>query len=214
LNLSLALLLCASAVHAAQVQVIALTQGKATLVIDAARPRTLSAGDVSPEGVRLVSATSEAAVIEIDGKRRTLALGTSYRQAGTAATPAAIGSSVVLTADNEGHFFVTGMINNSAAVRFMVDTGASFVSISAEDARRAGINYLAGQRGSTLTASGVAPVYRVKLDTLKIGDVTLYNVDASVHTSGKLPIGLLGMSFLNRMEMKRDASALTLTRRY
>jgi len=194
--------------------VIALTNGKATLVIDSSKPRTMSAGERSPEGVRLVSATSESAVIEIDGKRMTLALGTNYREAAPAENKAAIGSRIVISADSRGHFLVNGMINSSASVRFLVDTGASLVSISADDARRAGIDYLKGQRSLTQTASGVAPVYRVKLDTVKIGDITLYNVDAAVHVSGQLPIGLLGMSFLNRMEMKRDASALTLTRRY
>ena len=208
-----ALLLCALPATAAQIQVVALTAGKATVVIDNGRPRTLTAGQVSPEGVRLVSATPESAVVEFEGKRLTLALGTSYREAApTAESPP--GRSVVVSADSQGHFLVSGMINGAASVRFLVDTGASLVSISADDARRAGINYLAGQRGMTQTASGVAPVYRVKLDVLKVGDITVYNVDAAVHTSGQLPIALLGMSFLNRMEMKRDGVALTLTRRY
>ena len=194
-------------------QVIALTNGKATLVIDNAKPRTLASGQVSPEGVRLISATPESAVLEIDGKRQTMALGTSYRVA-PSSSDAAIGNRVVLSPDSHGHFMVTAMINGSAAVRFLVDTGASLVSISAEDARRAGINYLTGQRGLSQTASGITHVYRVKLDTLKVGDITVYNVDAAVHTSGHLPVGLLGMSFLNRMEMKRDGAALTLTRRF
>jgi aspartyl protease family protein len=201
-------------IAARQVQVIALTNGKATLVVDDSRPRTLSAGQTSPEGVRLISATPESAVIEIDGKRRALALGTSYREAAPASSASGAGRSVVVGADSHGHFVLNGLINGAASVRFLVDTGASLVSISADDARRAGINYLAGQRGLTQTASGIATVYRVKLDTIKIGDITLYNVDAAVHTSGKLPIALLGMSFLNRMEMRRDGVALTLTRRF
>jgi aspartyl protease family protein len=213
-NLSLAILLCPSALHAAQIEAVALTHGKATLVIDAARPRTLSSGQVSPEGVRLISANPDGAVIEFEGKRRTLTLGTSYRAAAASSSTSAVGSRVVLSADTQGHFVVTGMINNAASVRFLVDTGASLVSISAEDARRAGINYMAGRPGRTRTASGVAPVYQVKLDTLKVGEIVLYNVDAAVHTSGQLPIALLGMSFLNRMDMKRDGVSLTLTRRY
>ena len=212
--LGLALLLCPLSSHAAQVQVIALTEGKATLVIDRAKPRTLSAGQVSPEGVRLVSASSEAAVVEIDGKRTTLALGSYYRPPAESSGNAAIGSSVIIPADGQGHYLVSGTINGAASVRFLVDTGATMVSISAEDARRAGVNYLSGQRGLTQTASGITQVYRVKLDTLKVGDITLYNVDAAVHVGGQLPIGLLGMSFLNRMEMKRDGTALTLIRRY
>ena len=189
-------------------------EGKATLVIDNARPRTLAVGQVSPEGVRLVAANSEGAVIEIDGKRSQLALGAYYRGGNPASDGSSAGSRVVIPADSQGHFLVTATINGAASVRFLVDTGATMVSISQEDARRAGVNYLAGQRGLTQTANGVAPVYRVKLDSHKVGDITLYNVDAAVHMSGQLPIGLLGMSFLNRMEMKRDSAALTLIRRY
>ena len=211
--LSLALLLVPSRVLAADIQVIALTNGKATIIVDGGKPRTLGAGQSTPEGVRLISATSENAVLEVQGQRRTLALGTSYRVATTSDT-ASVGNKVVLAADNQGHFVVNGMINNAASVRFLVDTGASVVSISTDDARRAGINYLAGERAYSQTASGMTTVYRVKLDTLKIGDITIYNVDAAIHTSGQLPIGLLGMSFLNRMEMKRDGSMLTLTRRF
>jgi len=212
-HLALALCLCTWPAIAAQIQIIALTSGKATIVVDAAKPRTLSAGQISPEGVRLISATSEAAVIEFEGRRHTMALGTSYRAAGTD-PGASVGRSVAITGDNQGHFFVSGMLNGAASVRFLVDTGASLVSISADDARRAGIDYLSGQRSMTQTASGVAPIYRVKLDTVKIGDIVLYNVDAAVHVGGRLPIALLGMSFLNRMEMRRDAGMLTLTRRY
>jgi aspartyl protease family protein len=214
LHVSAALCLFPWSVHAAQVQVIGLTEGKATLVIDSARPRTLSVGQVSPEGVRLIGATSESAVVEVDGKRSTLQLGSHYRAGPDASAKGAVGSSVVIPADGQGHFLVTGTINRSASIRFLVDTGATMVSISADDARRAGIQYLSGQRVYTQTASGVAPVYRVKLDSVQIGDITLYNVDAAVHVSGALPIGLLGMSFLNRMEMKREGAALTLIRRY
>jgi aspartyl protease family protein len=207
------LLLLPGSLEAAEVKVIALTEGKATLVIDNARPRTLAAGQVSPEGVKLVAATPESAIIEIDGKRSTLVLGAYYRGAPDSAA-SANGARVVIAADTQGHFLVSGTINGAASVRFLVDTGATMVSINADDARRAGVNYLSGKRSLTQTANGVAPVYRVKLDTLKVGDITLYNVDAAVHVSGHLPIGLLGMSFLNRMEMKRDGVSLTLTRRF
>jgi aspartyl protease family protein len=213
-HLSLALLLCPWTVQAAQVQVIALTEGKATLVIDGAKPRTLAAGQLSPEGVRLIEATPQAAVVEVDGKRSTLALGAYYRPAAEASGTSGIGSSVVIAADARGHYLVNGTINGAASVRFLVDTGATMVSISADDARRAGIAYLSGQRGLTQTASGIVQVYRVKLDTVKVGDITLYNVDATVHPGSGLPIGLLGMSFLNRTEMRREGAALTLIRRY
>jgi aspartyl protease family protein len=86
--------------------------------------------------------------------------------------------------------------------------------LSSADARRAGVNYLSGARALTQTANGVVPVYAVKLDSLRIGDITVNNVDASVIEGDKLPVALLGMSFLNRMEMRREGTTLTLIRRY
>src|SRR5690606_14969271 len=129
--LGVAFLLFPWAALAAQVQVIALTAGKATLVIDDAKPRTLAVGQVSPEGVRLIAANSEAAVVELDGKRRTLALGASYRAAPHAQS--GVGNRVVIPADSQGHFLVSGTINGAASVRFLVDTGATVVSISVDD---------------------------------------------------------------------------------
>ncbi|MBS1138241.1 MAG: hypothetical protein H6R11_2195, partial [Proteobacteria bacterium] len=56
-------------------------------------------------------------------------------------------------------------------------------------------------------------VWRVKLSSLQVGDITLHDVDAAVHAQD-LPLGLLGMSFLNRMEMKRDGDTMTLRKRF
>jgi len=64
------------------------------------------------------------------------------------------------------------------------------------------------------TANGTAAVYLVKLDAVRVGDITVNNVDAVVVEDGKLGIALLGMSFLNRMEMKRAGDTLTLIKRY
>lgn len=57
-------------------------------------------------------------------------------------------------------------------------------------------------------------VYRVKLNTLKIGIIVLNNVDVAVIEGGSPPVVLLGMSALNRLDMKRDNSILTLTKKY
>lgn len=203
-----------TAAHAADVQVVAVMNGRATLIVNGGRPRTLSAGQSTPEGVRLVSVSPDSAVVEVGGARHAISMGSSYRMSGSTGGAGPLGQSVSITADREGHFLVTGTVNNTATLRFLVDTGASLISISADDAMRAGINYVAGERSLSQTASGVTPIYRVKLDSVRIGDIVVYNVDAAVHTSGRLPISLLGMSFLNRMEMRREGSTLTLTRRY
>jgi aspartyl protease family protein len=120
---------------------------------------------------------------------------------------------VALIADSRGHFVTTGNVNGMP-LRFLVDTGASVIALSVDDAKRAGVNYLAGSRGQVQTANGIATVYLVKLDAVKVGEILLNNVDAAVIDGNKLPIALLGMSFLNRMEMKRAGDTLTLIQRY
>jgi len=204
-------ILAAGAAAAADINVVGLTAGKAVVSIDGGKPRTLSVGQVTPEGVKLIAATSESAVFEVNGERRTLAVGQGAAVANTSAARG--GDTVTLFADSRGHFTTVGVVNG-ISLRFLVDTGASSVVLSSTDARRAGVNYLAGRRALTQTANGVVPIYAVKLDSLRIGDITLNNVDAAVIEGSGLPIALLGMSFLNRMEMKRDGMTLTLIRRY
>lgn len=210
-SVALLLVLAPVAGWAADITVTALFNGKAVLVVDGGKPRTLASGDVTAEGVKLLSATSEAAVVEYNGQRRTLTLGDATR-IGVASTASGSGQ-VILTADARGHFVTTGLING-VSVRFLVDTGASSVALSTAEARRLGINYLAGTRAHASTANGIVPVYRVKLDTVRVGDITLNNVDADVVDGTGLNIALLGMTFLNRTQMKRDGDTLTLVRRY
>jgi len=209
--LAVIFLLLPLAAPAAEVNLIGLFSGKAVLVIDGGKPRTMAAGDTSPEGVRLISANSESAVVEIDGRRQTLAPGQQGYAA--AARPDSGTASVILNADARGHFVTTGTING-ISIQFLVDTGASAITFSSSDARRLGINYLAGSRAQTQTANGIVPVYKVKLDTVRVGGVTANNVDAVIIEGNGLPIALLGMSFLNRMDMKRDGLTMTLTKRY
>ena len=208
---SVGLALAAFAAHAADITVTALFNGKAVLVIDGGKPRTLSAGQVSPEGVRLVSATSEAAVIELNGQRQTLTIGAGMRVGGAAAASGA--GQVTLTADARGHFSAIGAING-VTVRFMVDTGATSVALSSVEARRLGVNYLAGTQVAVNTAAARLPAYRVQLDTVRVGDITLNNVEGLVLEGNYPQEALLGMSFLNRIQMSREGDRLTLIRRY
>lgn len=191
---------------------VGLFANKAVVIIDGAKPRTMSVGQTSPEGVRLISADSESATFEIDGKRETLRPG---QQGVYSSSPAQASGQkkIVLTADSRGHFFAVGTING-VSTRFMVDTGATAISLSSEEAKRTGVNYLSGRRVLTQTANGVVPVYRVRVDRVSIGGITLSNIDAIVIEGGRLPVALLGMSFLNRMEMRREGDTLTLIQRY
>jgi aspartyl protease family protein len=209
------MLLIASTAHANDISVAALFTGKAALVINGGAPRTVSVGQSTPEGIRLISADSSSAVIEFQGKRQTLTLGGSGRLGGGGPVGGSGSStgSVTLTADSQGHYMTLGQINGGT-VQFMVDTGATAIAMSSTRARQLGINYVNGQRGFTQTANGRAAAYRVTLDTVKIGDITLHAVDAVVLEGDNLPIVLLGMSFLNRTEMKRDGQSLTLIKRF
>ncbi|MFZ3320910.1 MAG: TIGR02281 family clan AA aspartic protease [Usitatibacter sp.] len=206
--LSFILLAAAGVANATDVNVIGLFPGKAVVSINRGPPRTLSAGVASPEGVTLISTTHTNAVLEIDGKRQTLEMGQDYQ------TPDRTSGkqSVTLPMDSSGHFITDGMVNGSH-IRFLVDTGATVVSIPASEATRLGIDYQKGNLGYSITADGRrVPSWRVMLDTVQVGDVTLLNVEGSVSAGMGFP--LLGMSFLNRMEMRREGESLTLIKRY
>jgi aspartyl protease family protein len=194
-----------------EITVVGLSMGKAVVTYgNSTHPRVLRDGDSLSATIKLIKATPESALFEVNGKRRSLSLGTSQLSNGRSMFSAS--SSVTLVADSRGHFMTTGTINGGT-VQFLVDTGATMISMGMADARRIGVNYLDGERGSTRTANGVARVYRVKLDSVRVGDITLNNVDALVHES-EMPFVLLGMSFLNRVEMRREGTDLTLTKRY
>ena len=209
LNLALFLFLPCLA-GATDVNVVGLTNGMAVVTIDGGKPRTLRAGDVTPEKVRLISATSEAAVFEIAGKRQTLAMGQSISVGGSAGGA----QRAAIVSDGKGHFFAMAVVNG-VSIRFLVDTGATLVTISSGDARRAGVNYLSGERIVLQTANGLASAYRVKFDTVRVGEIVLNNIDGVVVEGNLLGgSGLLGMSFLNRTEMRRESDTLTLIRRY
>jgi aspartyl protease family protein len=182
---------------------------KALLVIDGT-PKTLSVG-ATAQGVKLVAVTADGAVVEVGGKRLNLAIGAAQVNLGSA-NSAGGGTRIVLSAGTGGHFVTDGTINGHS-VRFLVDTGATNVSIGRAEAQRMGIDWKKGQRGYSMTANGTVEVHRVRLATVRIGDVTVYDVDATV-SPASLPVVLLGNSFLSRFQMKRENDLLTLDKRF
>ena len=182
---------------------------KALLVIDGA-PRMLATGG-SAQGVRLLTLGGDRAEIEVGGKRVALILGGAQVNLGGAA-PAGGGTRIVLPMGSGGHFFADGSINGKGA-QFMVDTGATNVSMGRAAAERMGVAWQRGTPGLSSTANGTIVVHRVKLDQVRVGEVTLYNIDASV-VPVEMPHVLLGNSFLSRFQMKRENDLLTLERRF
>lgn len=189
------------------VSVMGLYKDKAIVSIDGGKPRTLSAGQ-AVQGVKLIAANSDSASFEVDGSRRTLGMGQSF----AGGVPTGGRQSVSLTADARGHFAASGSLNGFPTT-MLVDTGATAITISAAEARRIGLDYKAGYAAGVGTAAGVVPAWRVTFNTVKVGGITVNQVDGMVVENGP-SVPLLGMSFLNRMEMKRDGQTMTLTQRF
>lgn len=198
----------------AQAQSVALSGmlGKqALLVVDGAAPKSVAAGE-SFRGVKVISTQGEQAVIEIGGKRQTLRVGDAPVSVGSGVGAGAGGNKVVLTAGSGGHFVTQGQINGRT-MQLVVDTGATMVSLSVADAERIGLNYKGGQAGHVSTANGVIPAWRTRLDSVRVGDVTVYGVDALV-SSGSMPYVLLGNSYLSHFQMTRSNEQMVLEKRY
>jgi aspartyl protease family protein len=207
--LALALAAVPAVGSATDVNVIGLFPGKAVVAINRGAPRTLTVGETTPDGIRLVSVDRSSATLEFDGKRERLEMGQFFETAAASGSR----SAVTLPADSRGQFVTSGQVNG-AHLRFVVDTGATYVNIPASEIRRLGIDLAGAQRGATMTANGPVTVYKVNLESVSVGGLTLYNVEATVHPMPGMDVGLLGMSFLNRTEMKREGDTLTLTKRY
>jgi aspartyl protease family protein len=202
--------LISACVSATDVTVAGLFPNKAVVQIDGGALQTLSVGQKSVEGVVLLSVDRDVATFDIQGKRITIGMG----HARISASPSSAASAVIYS-DTAGHFIADGQING-VPTRFLVDTGATHIALSASEARRLGLDYRKGKRAMTATANGNAPVYLISLDLVRLGNITVYGVDAVVMDSEdrSMPLPLLGMSFLNRMDMKREGDIMTLTKRF
>ena len=117
----------------------------------------------------------------------------------------------MLPAADGGHFVTAGSINGKA-VQFMVDTGATTIALSAVEADRIGLKYKDGERLTGNTANGTVSGYRTSLGVVRVGDVQVYNVEAAVLPM-PMPHVLLGNSFLNRFQMKRDNERMILDKK-
>lgn len=207
-SIALLLALACGAAAAADVALIGVIGGRAAvLAVDGGDPKTVKVGQ-KWKGIAVLSVEKDRATVEIDGRRRVLMQGQHYRSA--PAMPDR--QQVTLSADPRGHFITEGAINGNP-VRFLVDTGATSIALPARDAERLGVDYRKGPRGMTQTANGPVAVYRVSLERVRLGGIELRVVEAVVIEQG-LDIALLGMSFLNRVEMKREGQTMTLIRRF
>ncbi len=114
---------------------------------------------------------------------------------------------VILKQNRQGHYIADGKLNGHWAT-FVLDTGATNISIPAEVADEMGITE--GRPERTRTANGDIVVYRVILESVSLGAIELKNVTAHInpHMNGKAV--LLGMSFLKHVEMAQKGKQMTL----
>ena len=191
-----------------RIVVMGLFTNSAVVQIDG-QERILKVGKVSPEGVKLISANSKAADVEVQGKRYTLVLnrgiGTRFSEA--AKTEVRIASQV------NGHYVTPGRINNKA-VEFLVDTGATSIAMNADTARHLGINYSTANAVSVQTAQGSTQAYAVVLDSASVGEVTVFSPEALI-IDGEFPKSiLLGNTFLSRVDLKVEQGVMVLQTKY
>ncbi len=189
------------------VKVIALFADKALLQVGD-KQKIVKKGETF-EGVLLESASGRGAVVVIDGK--SLKLGLNQSIAGNFKKPDR--SSLTIYPDSLGMFYARGKINGQPT-RFLVDTGATYVTLSGEKARSLKIDFRKGQRGSAQTAAAIVPVWQIKLDSVSIGGISVSNVDATVIAGDKPFEVLLGNSFLKHTQMQQAGSALEIKKRF
>lgn len=206
-------LLCALALtlpvlaHGQSVALAGVLGSKALLVIDGGAPRALAVGQAA-SGVTLLAVGADSATITTAGGRQTLYLGEA---------PVSVGSQgagmqrLLLHADARGHFTDDGAINGHA-VRMLVDTGASVVSLDQALATRLGLRLEGAEPVRMATANGTGQGWRVRLDSVRIGALQLRGVDAIV-TAQPMPFVLLGNNFLTHFEMSRSGSTMLLMQR-
>lgn len=190
--------------HVKNVYLVGTVGQRAILVMDQNPPKTMGVGD-SRSGVKVLSVGSGRADIEVNGERLQLTLGQMPMKIGVD-QPA-----LVLQSDAGGHFISKGLVNNRE-VTFLIDTGASVISMGADKAQELGLNYAQnGKAVKVSTANGEIDGWLLTLESVHVGQLVQHNVRAVV-TPESMPYVLLGNSFLDAFHMARQANVMTIKR--
>ncbi len=167
----------------------------------------LRVGETSSEGIKLIAADSDEAILEFGGVQQTYTLG-MHQNARSLVQKKTVSEARVWSS---GGMYLTAGLINGLPVDLLVDTGASLVAMNMTDAKRLGINYrYTGKRGVARTASGMVNTWLIKLKTVKVGDIELHNVEGAVVEGQGPSTILLGMSFLKHVKMQREGNLLQL----
>ncbi|MDB2705688.1 TIGR02281 family clan AA aspartic protease [Pseudomonadota bacterium] len=190
------------------IMVVGLFRDHAVLVVDHVQ-RSLKVGEQSPEGITLISASSHGAVLEKNGIEKDYLLGTQI----SADYSPPVAQTVVSLWPTNGMYITTGSVNGYS-VDFLVDTGASAIALNVATADRLGIDFRKGNKFGVKTASGFDTAYDITLDSVQIGDIKLYNIRAMVLDGAEPERALLGMTFLNQIEIQRKDQRMDLKKKF
>jgi aspartyl protease family protein len=103
---------------------------------------------------------------------------------------------------------------NGQMIEVQVDTGANTIALSRTHAERLGIAYRKGMPSRAATASGVVNSWSIMLDSVNVGGIAIANVQASV-IDAEFPLTiLLGMTYLEHVEIRKTGNSLHLKQRY
>ena len=177
----------------------------AVLKIDGQR-KTLKVGQ-SFGGVTLIAAYSRTATLEVDGQQMVVGIsrriGSNYQQPKEQV--------VTIKRNNQLQYHTTASINGRN-MPVLVDTGANLVAMSEVHAKSLSIPFETGARGKVETASGLVDAWVITLRSVSVGGIKVESVQATV-VQGSFPnTVLLGMSYLQHVEMKESSGILSLSR--
>lgn len=190
------------------INVVGLFGKKALLEIDGQR-RMVQVGEKSPEGVLLLAVDSESILVQYQGKKERIELGS--QSSGAISAPSV--REERYWPDNHGLYRANGTINGHS-VNFLIDTGANLMAMNSGLAQRLGIDYKRGAMGRVETASDVVTAYQVTLDLVQAGSLQQRNVQAVVLEGSQPQEVLLGMSFLSRVDMQREGTMMVLRQKW
>ena len=193
------------------IRLIASGTNTAIIEIDGER-LVLNGENPVSEGVTLISSTGDEVIIQVNDQLVTLTTDNDAAlvlDSGSSHSNNA-SKSAVLWADSSGFFFANGVVNGNS-MEFLVDTGADIVTFSSVQANQLGIDYSRGKDGYATTASGIASLKTLSLNSLSIEGITLYDIPVSV-VQGQFPqVPLLGGTFLNQLNMSRIGNRMELS---
>lgn len=206
---AIAFVLLGQAVYAQkQVVAVGLFEGAALLRVDGMQ-KLVRTGEVY-EGVKVESATPMKVVVSQAGETEELRL-TSH--IATAFTPPSR-TQWSIPANSARQYITTAAINGRR-LKVLVDTGATVVALSSLQADRLQMNYRKeGREGTVTTASGVAKAWHWKLERVNVGGLDVGYIDATVIEGPYPEIALLGMSFLEKVDMRETSGVLHLYQKF